>query len=282
MQPAAIVPPVAPVPASVVEKSIAGKPGWRRLAAIEGGQSVRLPDALQAASIPLIATLPAVRHRRWRRNDLETHSVFQGKTHLVDVLDKPNAAFARAVSSIRKALDGAAGSVGPRRILVAGLRPQAGATTLALNLALDAAGDGQPAMLVDACLGEASLTHVHAPEAQLGLRDVVSGAAGVVRAALQDEGTGLFFLPRAGRVDLVTPAQFARDFVGVTRRFSPIVIDGGTIGGDPLSLAFAEAADDIVLVVREGGIAVGELEQAQAALGENASKIRGIVVNEAL
>lgn len=281
-QPAAIVPPIAPVPDSTPEKSMGGKPGWRRLAAIEGGQSVRLPDVLQAASLPLIATLPAVRHRRWRRNDLETHSVFQAKAHLVDVLDKPNAAFARAVASIRKALDGAAGSDGQRRILVAGLRPQAGATTLALNLALDAAGDGQPAMLVDAGLGEASLTHLYAPDAQLGLHDVVSGAAGVVRAALQDEGTGLFFLARAGRVDLVTPAQIARDFVGATRRFSPIVIDGGAIGDDPLSLGFAEAADDIILVVREGSIAAGDLERVQAALGENARKIRGFVINEAL
>lgn len=281
-QPAGIVPPVAPVADSAPDKPAGGKPGWRRLAAIEGGQSVRLPDALQAASLAQLGTLPAVRHRRWRRNDLETHSVFQGQAHLVDVLDKPSAAFARAVASLRKALDGGPASQGQRRILVVGLRPQAGATTLALNLALDAAGDGQPAMLVDAGLGEASLSHVYAPDARLGLHDVVSGAAGVVRAALQDEGTGLFFLPRAGRVDLVTSDQIAGDFVAATRRFSPIVVDGGTVGGDPLSLAFAEAADDIVLVVREGGIAAGDLEQAKDALGENAGKIRGFVVNEAL
>jgi Mrp family chromosome partitioning ATPase len=278
---AVIVPPaVRAVPA--MAQPAGGKAGWRRLAAIDGGQSVKLPELLQAASAPLIATLPAVRHRRWRRNDIEARSVFQSKAHLVDVLDKPNSAFARAIATVGKALDSQPHAEGQRRILVVGLRPQAGASTLALNLALAAAGDGQPAMLVDAGLGEASLTHVYAPEARLGLHDVVTGAAGVVRVALQDEGTGLFFLPRAGRVDLVTSAQIARDFVGATRRFSPIVIDGGAVGDDPLSQSFAEAADDIVLIVREGGIAAGDLERAQAALGENARKIRGFVVNEAL
>ncbi|AMJ62340.1 exopolysaccharide transport family protein [Bosea sp. PAMC 26642] len=278
---AVIVPPVMPADPPM-PKPASGKSGWRRLAAIEGGQSAKLPELLQAMSVPLLATLPAVRHRRWRREDAEARSVFQSKAYLVDVLDKPNAAFAKAIHAVRAAFEGQSGSDGPRRILVVGLRPHAGASTLALNLALDAAGEGQPAMLVDAGLGEVSLTHVYAPEARLGLHDVVTGAARVVRTALQDEGTGLFFLPRAGRVDLVTAEQIGRDFLGATRRFSPIVIDGGTVGGDALSQGFADAVDDIILVVREGGIAAGDLEQAETALGENASKIRGFVVNEAL
>jgi uncharacterized protein involved in exopolysaccharide biosynthesis/Mrp family chromosome partitioning ATPase len=270
-------PPVQPVP----PRPAPAKAGWRRLVAIPGGQSERMPDLLRTAAAPLLATLPAVRHRRWRRDDTEVRSVFQGKTHLVDVLDKPNAAFAKAVGKVRAALAAEAAGSDHRRILVLALRPHAGASTLALNLALDAAQSGLPAMLVDAGLGEDSLTRVFAPEAQSGLHDVVTGKVGLVRAALQDEGTGLFFLPRIGRIDLVGTEQIAKGFLDKARRFGPIVIDGGAVGTDGLAQRFAEVADDIVLILREGAVGEGDLAGATAALGGQAEKLRGFVVNQA-
>jgi uncharacterized protein involved in exopolysaccharide biosynthesis/Mrp family chromosome partitioning ATPase len=263
---------VAPAPA---------KASWRRFATIQGGQAARGTEPVQAAAAPPLASLPAVRHRRWRRDVGEPRSVFQSKAHLVDVIDKPNAGFAKAIHAIRSALAAQAQGSGHRRILVLGVRPQAGASTLALNLALDAALAGLPAMLVDAAQGEESLTRVYAPDAQAGLHDIVTGAAGLVRVALQDEGTGLFFLPRFGRTDLVTPEQLERGFFGAARRFGPIVIDGAAIGSDALSRLFADAADDIVLVIRGAAAGGGDLQEAEAALGPNAAKIRGFVVNEA-
>ena len=147
--------------------------------------------------------------------------------------------------------------------------------------ALDAAQAGLPAMLVDASLGEESLTRIYAPEAQFGLHDIVTGKVGLVRAALQDEGTGLFFLPRVGRTDLVGVEQIGSGFLEKARRFGPIIIDGGAVGTDGLALRFAEVADDIVLVLREGAVGEGDLASATAALGEQANKLRGFVVNEA-
>lgn len=271
------VPPALAVP----PRPAAAKAGWRKLVAIPGGQAERVPDLLRTAAAPLLATLPAVRHRRWRRDDGEVRSVFQAKTHLVDVLDKPNAGFAKAVRAVRSALAEQAPGSENRRILVLGIRPDAGASTLALNLALDAAQSGLPAMLVDAGLGEESLTRIYAPEAQSGLHDIVTGQVGLVRAALQDEGTGLFFLPRVGRADLVGTEQIANGFFDKARRFGPIVIDGGAVGTDGLALRFAETADDIVLVLREGAVGEGDLAGATEALGEQAEKLRGFVVNEA-
>lgn len=289
--PAAAAPAEAkPVPAplmavpsavAVAPRPAAAKAGWRRLVAINGGQAERVPDLLRTAAAPLLATLPAVRHRRWRRDDGEIRSVFQAKTHLVDVLDKPNAGFAKAVRTVRSALAAQASGGDHRRVLVLALRPHAGASTLALNLALDAAQAGLPAMLVDASLGEESLTRIYAPEAQFGLHDIVTGKVGLVRAALQDEGTGLFFLPRVGRTDLVGVEQIGSGFLEKARRFGPIVIDGGAVGTDGLALRFAEVADDIVLVLREGAVGEGDLASATAALGEQADKLRGFVVNEA-
>ncbi len=271
----------APGPAAASAAGAASaKPGWRRFVAIQGGQTERTPDILRTAAAPLLATLPAVRHRRWRRGDGEVRSVFQAKAHLVDVIDKPNAAFAKAVAAVRIALADAAAGESHRRILVLGLRADAGATTLALNLALDAAQAGLPALLVDVGAGEDSLTRIYAPEAGAGLHEVATGAAGLVRAALQDEGTGLFFLPRVGGAAAATPA-IGNQVLDKARRFGPVVIDGGPIGDDSLARSFGDAADDIVLILREGEIGDGDLARATQALGANAEKLRGFVVNAA-
>lgn len=270
-----------PPAASPVPPAAAPKAGWRRFVSIQGGQTERVPDLLRTAAAPLLANLPAVRHRRWRRDDGEVRSVFQAKTHLVDVLDKPNGGFAKAVRAVRTALAGGGPEPDRRRILILGLRPDAGASTLALNLALDAALAGLPAMLVDAGAGDDSLTRVFAPEAAAGLHDIVTGRVGLVRAALQDEGTGLFFLPRVGRADQVPAQQIESGFLDRARRFGPIVIDGGAVGTDGLAQRFAEVADDIVLVLREGAVGQSDLATATAALGDQAQKLRGFVVNEA-
>ncbi len=273
--------PLTPRPAAVFPPGASSKAGWRRFVSIPGGHAAgSAPEILQAAAAPLLATLPAVRHRRWRREDGEARSVFQSKAHLVDVLDKPQAGFARAIRTARLALAQGAAPGAHRRILVLGLRARAGASTLALNLALDAAREGLPALLIDAGLGDNALTAVFAPDARLGLLEIATGAAGLVRAALQDEGTGLFFVPRVGRADLVSAEQIGRDVFGAARRFGPVLIDGGALGDDPLPHRFADAADDIVLVLREGEIGSEDLARMNTALGRNAGKIRGFVVNE--
>lgn len=270
----------APTAPAAVAGAAAPKAGWRRFVTIQGGQAERAPDLLRTAAAPLLARLPAVKHRRWRRPEGEVRSVFQAKAHLVDAIDKPKAGFARAVAAVRAALARQAPGTVHRRILILGLRARAGASTLALNLALDAALAGLPAMLVDAGTGEESLTQVYAPDAGTGLYEIATGSVGLVRAALQDEGTGLFFLPRVGRADQVAPAQIESGFFEKARRFGPIVIDGGAVGSDALAQHFADTADDIVLIVREGEIGDGDVARATAALGANAAKLRGFVVNE--
>jgi len=273
-------------PAPYQGTAVATAPGGalvRRFTTIKGGQADRIPDVLQAAAAPLLATVPAVRHRRWRRNEGEARSVFQLKAHLVDVLDKPDASFARAIRSLGATL-GEAGLVEnarPHRILVLGLRGQAGASTVALNLALEAATSGRPALLIDSGLGDTSLTRVYAPDAELGLHEIATGSAGLVRVARQDEGSGLFFLPRAGRSEAVTADQIAHEIFGAARRFGPIIIDGAPIGSDALTDCFCQVVDDIVLVIREGEVGVVDLERANAALGPAAARIRGFVVNQA-
>ncbi|WP_173043156.1 exopolysaccharide transport family protein [Bosea sp. ANAM02] len=304
-QPAAIRPEPAPPAASTG----LGPAGWRRLMAIQGGQAERAarrpqppaepaPEPLrrsvpatlpQDASAPVaqpkapaaLGTIPPVRHRRWRRNAAEARSVFQGQAHLVDVIDKPQSAFAAAIAAIRLELARAAGGEQRRRILVLGLEPQAGATTLALNLALDAALSGLPALLVDAGDGAHGLTPVFAADAPLGLGDVLAGRAALARAILKDEGTGLTFLPLAGSPPPAGHGSLRTGPFAAAHRFGPMIVDGGSLPIAGLIGRFAEAVDDIVLVARDGGAAKAAAERWQAELGPHANKLRGLVINAA-
>lgn len=284
---AAAVPPEPPVlkPAATpqVETSkpreaepAAQTSGWRRLIAIPGGQTERGADRPVPTPLRVLGALPAVRHRRWRSEVADPRSVFQAQAHLVDVIDKPQGGFARAVATIRTELAQAGNR---RRILVVGLQPQAGATTFALNLALDAAQAGLPALLVDAGDGALGLTRIFASDAPTGLAEVLGQGASVARTACKDEGTGLAFLPRIGSVPVPGPNAIQSGLFGAAHRFGPIVIDGGSRRADALIGRFAEAVDDIVLVVRGEEPAKAEIERWRAELGPQAGKLAGVVVN---
>lgn len=234
--------------------------------------------APEPGPLPTLGTIPSVRHRRWRRGVAEARSVFQGQAHLVDVIDKPQAGFATSVSALRLALAKAAGGEQRRRILVLGLEPQAGATTVALNLALDAASSGLPALLVDAGEGALGLTSIFAADAPIGLGDVLAGRAALARAILKDEGTGLAFLPRSG--DLASGAGSLRTGpFAAAHRFGPMIVDGGSLPIEGLVGRFADAVDDIVLVTRDERSARVAAERWQTELGPHANKLRGLVTN---
>jgi hypothetical protein len=261
--------------------------------AIQGGRAARAAPPSEPArgsvpatiaepeALPKLGALPAVRHRRWRREVAELSSVFQGQAHLVDVIDKPKGGFAAAVAGIRRALARAGAGDERRRILVLGLEPQAGATTLALNLALDAARAGLPALLVDAGGGSRGLTAVFAAGAPIGLGDVIAGAVPLSRAILKDEGTGLTFLPRSGAALPAEADGFRAGRFAAAHRFGPMIVDGGSLSAWGLAGRFAEAADDIVLVLREDSLAKVAGESWRAQLGPHAEKLRGLVVNAA-
>jgi uncharacterized protein involved in exopolysaccharide biosynthesis/Mrp family chromosome partitioning ATPase len=236
--------------------------------------------SMSAAGIPVLATVPKVTSRRWKRGQSELASVFQGKGFVVDSYEDPASAFAKAIRQVRNGLTG--GRPANRKILVTSLRPGTGCSTIALNLALAAANEGRIPLLVDAGQGERSLTAVFAEDATLGLADVISGSAGMVRAALQDEETGLFFLPRLSNVAIARPALtrdiLAKAFYPAVRRFDCVVIDGATLDLGDLTRSFADSVDDIVIVTT-AGFATADLARAETLLGPE--RIRGCVINRA-
>lgn len=301
-------PAAAAEPAPMVSDRLAG---WRRLVALPGGQAKapsaegghgsrednvvgredetspragearrdtsRPPEKPPQLAMPLLGKVPTVRNRRWRREIETPRSVFQARAHLVDVIDKPEAGFAHAITALRAALSHGAGDDPRRRILVLGLQSQVGATTLALNLALDAALAGQAALLVDAGDGPLALTRVFAADARAGLEEVINGSRTLARAILKDEGSDLAFLPRSNRPDPAAAGSLEAGLFGAAQRFGPVIVDG--TAGSAVARRFAEVVDDILVVSRQAKLSEADAERLRAQLGPNAAKLRGVVVN---
>jgi uncharacterized protein involved in exopolysaccharide biosynthesis/Mrp family chromosome partitioning ATPase len=263
-------------------RSLATGPVWKRAGKTETQASPTMTGeaALTAAGWRILARLPKVSIG----TPASLASVFQDRGFPVDSFEEPASEFSRGIDMVAAAL-GPADPAGNRRILILGLAAGAGSSTVALNLALGAARAEDVPLLVDLGRGGRTLTEALAPEAELGFDDVYGGEAGLVRAALQDEETSVFFLPREkGRMlkaSEIDARRIRTRLLPALRRFDPVIIDGAAAGRDPLLASLASEADDIILVARPGDITPEAIQQVKASFdGAALARIRGVVVND--
>jgi hypothetical protein len=92
----------------------------------------------------------------------------------------------------------------------------------------------------------------------------------------------------ARNLALVTAAPSGLDHPGeeeiqsrlleAARGFDLVLIDAGLVGADPNLRAFAEAANDILLVVQAGVTRIHRLDDARGVLGSQVAKVLGAVI----
>ncbi len=233
---------------------------------------------------PLTVILPSSRSGTWRKPPQVATSAFHGAGFATDTWDDPRSPLAAAVLAVRDRLILSEAPGQNRKVVVLGLGPGVGTSLVALNLALASAREKATPLLIDLANGPATLSASFAADAALGAEDVISGAAGLIRAALQDDETGAFFLPRpadAARKPAPCPARLASGLLDQTRRFDAVIIDGGSVMDGALPYILAELADDIVLVASSQVDEQARLRLMQRALGPDADKVRVVVANQA-
>jgi hypothetical protein len=81
-------------------------------------------------------------------------------------------------------------------------------------------------------------------------------------------------------LDHPSEEQIQGRLVDPARSFDLILIDGGLMGMDPSLRAFAEAANDILLVVQAGVTRIDRLDEARGVLGSHVAKVLGAIVTE--
>lgn len=249
------------------------------------GRADALADQAPARRGPapdwLEVSLPAHKARRWSK-DAADLSAFHGTAFATDSWDEPASPLARAIQEVRDRLAVAERPGSSRKVAVIGLQPGAGASLVALGLALAGAREGVTPLLIDLAAGPASLTAVFAADAPLGAEEVIAGGAGLIRAALKDDETGVFFLPRptgGERQPVPDPARLSANLLDQTRRFDSVVIDGGAAGDGALPFVLAELADDIVLVAPASMSPEAVEQQARRSFSGLTGKIRAVVTN---
>ena len=141
-------------------------------------------------------------------------------------------------------------SSGPRLIVVASGKGGAGATTVAIHLAMSLAHRGRPTLLVDADLNSANATAKCHLEPKHSIADVLEGKKSIHEVLERGPG-GIQILPGAwgDRVSCLPSAQDR--FIGQLRQLAPhaefVVLDVGR-GFDRVVRRFWQTADTILTV----------------------------------
>ncbi|MDR7605624.1 MAG: hypothetical protein QN116_00105 [Armatimonadota bacterium] len=207
-------------------------------------------DAERVVGIPALGTIPA---------------------HNPPVVD--------AYAALRNNLLNAAGEL--KSLLLVGVRPGSGTSTVARNLAAAYARAGVPTVLVDANFRHPSLPSDNWEE-RVSLGDLLAGRGDPLDALQEGEVPGLFVVrPGAapedpsGRLHARLPALLA----AWLQRVQMVVLDGPAALPYPEALAMAPHADGTLLVVGAGQAVGPDGQRVRDQLVRARARLLGLVVN---
>jgi Mrp family chromosome partitioning ATPase len=153
-----------------------------------------------------------------------------------------------------KMLQGHAGP-GPHVLILSGLRPHVGTSTVLLNLAVAAARLRRRVVAVDANLSQPSLAARLGHMGPAGVQDVVAGSLAIGQAVAATAVPALHVLPAGGPVQKNAPLA-AEAVTWLTawlrERFDVILIDGPCVEQAADLAMLVPSADGIYLVLPQG------------------------------
>jgi succinoglycan biosynthesis transport protein ExoP len=183
----------------------------------------------------------------------------------------------RALAAIRERSD-------MKVVGVISMLPGEGKTIVAANLAQLAAASGNRVLLVDAAIHSGKLSRLLAPEAKVGLREVLQKTAACADVLWGLSGTNVKFLPLgdASRAGLHHPmtATGLEDVFSQAALFDLIVVDlpPATLVADVREVA--SGFDGFVLVVEWGKTSLDVLDAAFAGNDPIHHKLLGVILNK--
>ncbi len=167
-----------------------------------------------------------------------------------------------------------------RSIIVVSARGDEGAAPFALNFALAAALSGKRVLIVDTDSENRALTRLIAPDASVGVFDVVEGRVSLSDAIITNSETGLNLLPMTAGASAkrVTRDQISALFAVSRSDFDCVVVCGAPLLAEPETGSLCQAVDQIVLVTRAGTSRRDDVEDALQLLRIHQCKPRNVVL----
>ncbi|MCA1443937.1 sugar transporter [Ensifer sp. IC4062] len=209
-------------------------------------------------------------------------------------VSSPPAADASNGAATLRTLDG----MGELAAIVAGMRrrqrtvigivavnPGSGATTIARELAILTALSGSQTLLIDAAAPKSSLSAAIAPQAAIGLVDVLDDID-LIETAVISLAPTLQFLP-LGKVGRVTPAirmssgRTQWSFDALKKKYDAILVDLPAFSASPDANAIAPELDGVLVVTAYGRTSVDDAVRAIDSMRNVDGEILGAVVNNA-
>ncbi|MDQ1203273.1 polysaccharide biosynthesis tyrosine autokinase [Rhodococcus sp. SORGH_AS_0303] len=246
--------------------ALAGAVVWlrRRL-----DKRVRSVDALsEAAGAPVLGRLPADSAR--------------GST-LISLPENSTDGYTESARKLRTTVQFVDADKQKESLVVTGVGDSAASREVAATLALLLTETGRTVVLVDADLREASLhRYVGAPDAAVGLTDVLAGAIMVEDAVTTVAGGRLSFLA-AGSASSTPGEDIAANLMRtvlaeLARTYDHVVVAAAAADAYADAAVLSHDVDGTVVVVREGASTAAQVSTAARALRSTGGTLYGTVL----
>lgn len=197
--------------------------------------------------------------------------------------DRPRGLLAENFRQVRSALLKRLENAGHRTVVVMGGMPGSGASSIASNLALAAAGANQNVLIIDANLRRAAMHRVFGVQEKPGLADVLSGDVSLDTAAVSTPGSTVKVLPAGTRerrvYELLSTDVFSKLLQEARSKFDLVLIDVSPAVVSTDGQSVANRCDASVLVVRAFSERRGMLARIKNELSEARAEFLGVIVN---
>jgi succinoglycan biosynthesis transport protein ExoP len=206
---------------------------------------------------------------------------------LFGVVGSPFSRFAEAFRTIKVGIDVFSLAKSNKTVGVTSTLPNEGKSTVAANLARLIAHAGGKAILLDCDLRNPSLTRALAPEAEIGLLEVISGKNLLTEALWTDGATSLAFLPMVAKARLshtneILASAAMKELVDRLREvYDYVLIDLPPLTPVVDVRATTQIIDSYLFVIEWGRTNVDVVERALGSAPLVYERLLGIVLNKA-
>ena len=168
-----------------------------------------------------------------------------------------------------------------RVVVVLAVEPQATTVSVATDLAVALAADGERVLLVESGPGSAASPVARVADPTPGVREVIAGAADLERTVQRWSRGGVDVLPagtaaQRGAAPL-DGADVASVLARLRERYDRVVVDAPGEPGARAAVELGRSKDVVVLVVRRG-MPVADLTTTLEALDGAGVEVRGTVL----
>jgi polysaccharide biosynthesis transport protein len=239
--------------------------------------------------IPCISVVPFVKRSQLRRKMVFARAsgertVARDASRFWRVIDSPYGIFAESIRSIKLAIN-YRGEGSNRVIGFTSALPNEGKSTIAAAVAQLTAKVAERVIIVDCDLRIPSLSRRWAPNATMGITDVISGARSLEETVWKDPVTNLFFLPAVPAApsfasEVLGSESFKRLIDRLRESFDFVIIDLPPLVPIVDARAVAHVVDCVILVIEWGCTGISVVRHALDTAPDLHQAIIGAALNK--